>query len=156
MKAIQKTLLGLCLASTLLSVQAFASEFDQYLQEKKILNSDFQIIDENSLNELLTVLSSEDSKTLPLEIDNNTIIEQLNLSAHQTELKGLIITPDFAQFETDLGNQKVEKIIRDNLLQNCAIFFEHQYQIKNPYQITLDLRSETKTYHMKISQQDCQ
>ena len=74
------------------------------------------------LNELLTVLSAEDSKTLPLQIDHNTIIEQLQLTANKTTLKGMITTPDFSQFEKDLGRKEVLKVIRNNLLNNCQIF----------------------------------
>ena len=83
-----------------------ASEFDQYLQEKNIIDSKFKIQKKAELNELLAVLSAEDSRTLPLQIDQNTIIEQLQLSANKTTLKGMIITPDFSQFEKDLGRKE--------------------------------------------------
>ena len=73
------------------------------------------------MNEILTVLTAEDSRTLPIEIDNNTIIEQFNLYADRTELKGLIITPDFAQFEQDLGTKAVQKVIK-RMLCKTAIF----------------------------------
>ena len=68
------------------------------------------------------MLSAEDSKTLPLQIDHNTIIEQLQLTANKTTLKGMITTPDFSQFEKDLGRKEVLKVIRNNLLNNCQIF----------------------------------
>lgn len=84
-----------------------ASEFDQYLQEKNIIDSKFKIQKKAELNELLAVRSAEDSRTLPLQIDQNTIIEQLQLSANKTTLKGMIITPDFSQFEKDLGRKEV-------------------------------------------------
>jgi hypothetical protein len=90
-----------------------------------------------------------------LQIDQNTIIEQLHLSANKTTLKGMIITPDFSQFEQDLGRREVTKVIRNNLLKNCDIFFEHRYQIANPYKVELSLSSETHTYNMDISQKDC-
>jgi hypothetical protein len=138
-----------------LTLAAHASEFDQYLQEKNIIDSNFKIEKKAELNELLAVLSAEDSRTLPLQIDQNTIIEQLQLTANKTSLKGLIITPDFAQFEQDLGRREVVKVIRANLLNNCKIFFEHRYQIENPYKVELSLNSPTRTYNMKISQKDC-
>ncbi|WP_180077435.1 MULTISPECIES: hypothetical protein [unclassified Acinetobacter] len=132
-----------------------ASEFDQYLQEKNIIDSKFKIQKKAELNELLAVLSAEDSRTLPLQIDQNTIIEQLQLSANKTTLKGLITTPDFSQFEKDLGRKEVMKMIRNNLLNNCEIFFEHRYQIENPYKVELSLSSQTQTYKTDISQKDC-
>ncbi len=135
--------------------QTYASEFDQYLQEKQIIDSKYKIKKKNELNELLSVLSAEDSKTLPLQIDQNTVIEQLQLSANKTRLKGLIITPDFAQFEQDLGRKEVVKLIRKNLLNNCEIFFEHRYQIENPYKVELVLSSAKNTYEVAISQKDC-
>ncbi|MDM1324538.1 MULTISPECIES: hypothetical protein [Acinetobacter] len=140
-------------SSTTFSVHA--SEFDQYLQEKNIIDSKFKIQKKAELNELLAVLSAEDSRTLPLQIDQNTIIEQLQLSANKTTLKGLITTPDFSQFEKDLGRKEVMKMIRNNLLNNCEIFFEHRYQIENPYKVELSLSSQTQTYKTDISQKDC-
>ena len=107
------------------------------------------------LDELLSVLSAEDSKTLPLEIDHNTIIEQLSLTSKKTELKGMIITPDFAQFEQDLGSKEVQKLIKKNLIQNCPIFFEHEYQKRNPYLVEFDLSSEKNHYKLELKQKDC-
>ena len=107
------------------------------------------------MNEILTVLTAEDSRTLPIEIDNNTIIEQFNLYADRTELKGLIITPDFAQFEQDLGAKEVQKVIKKNVVQNCNIFFEHQYQRHNPYIVKLQLSSEKNSYDLELKQKDC-
>ena len=69
---------GLCLATILSSTffQIQASEFDDYLQSKQIIDQNFKIKQPKTLNEILTVLTAEDSRTLPIEIDNNTIIEQ--------------------------------------------------------------------------------
>ncbi|KGT46195.1 MULTISPECIES: hypothetical protein [Acinetobacter] len=139
----------------IISTAIHASEFDQYLQQKQIINSKYKIKKKAELNELLAVLSAEDSKTLPLQIDQNTVIEQLKLTADKTELKGLIITPDFAQFEQDKGTKEVTSLIRKNLLNNCAIFYEHQYQLQNPYKVSLELSSTTQTYDVEITQKDC-
>ncbi|WP_374665765.1 hypothetical protein [Acinetobacter sp.] len=149
--------IGLCLTALLSSAlfQTQASEFDQYLQSKQIIDTNFKIQQPKQLDELLGVLSAEDSKTLPLEIDHNTIIEQLNLSSKKTELKGMIITPDFAQFEEELGTKEVQKLIKKNLLHNCKVFFEHEYQKNNPYIVELSLSSEKNTYELKITQKDC-
>lgn len=154
MKLLQTSLLAV--STMLWSATSFtASEFDQYLQEKQIIDRQYKIQQKTELNEMLSVLSAEDSKTLPLQIDQNTIIEQLNLSADKTILKGLIITPDFAQFEQDLGRKEVLKMIRHNLLNNCAIFFEHEYQRVNPYTVELELSSENNQYEVEIKQKDC-
>src|SRR5690606_22642457 len=147
--------IALCAGWSSVAIQANASEFDQYLQEKAIIDGKFKIQKKTELNELLAVLSAEDSRTLPLQIDQNTIIEQLHLSANKTTLKGMIITPDFSQFEQDLGRREVTKVIRNNLLKNCDIFFEHRYQIANPYKVELSLSSQTQTYKTDISQKDC-
>ena len=148
---------GPCLATILSSTffQVQASEFDDYLQSKQIIDQNFKIKQPETLNEILTVLTAEDSRTLPIEIDNNTIIEQFNLYADRTELKGLIITPDFAQFEQDLGSKEVQKVIKKNVVQNCNIFFEHQYQRHNPYIIKLQLSSEKNSYDLELKQKDC-
>lgn len=145
----------LSLAGLLATMQLQASEFDSYLQQKKIINEKFKIQDKKSLNELLAVLSAEDSRTLPLQIDQNTHIETLHLTADRTTLEGLITTPDFAQFEQDLGKKEIKKLIERNLVQNCAIFFEHQYQRTNPYTVSLTLRSENQSYNVELKQKDC-
>lgn len=147
--------LAFCCFAIGLSPVIHASEFDQYLQEKKIIDQEFKIIDKETLNEVLSVLSAEDSKTLPIQIDQNTIIEQFNLSADQTILKGLITTPDFEQFEAELGHKEVLNVIRNHLLNNCPIFFEHEYQRRNPYLIQLQLSSTTESYQLNIKQKDC-
>ena len=137
------------------TVPVWATEFDQYLQDKKIIDQKFKIKDAKQLNELLEVLSAEDSRTLPLQIDQNTVIEKLQLSSSKTQLKGLIVTPDFEQFEQDLGRSEVQKIIKNNLVQNCDIFFEHQYQRANPYRILIDLSSSKQRYSIELKSKDC-
>ena len=146
---------SIALSSQLYTASAQATEFDQYLKEKNIINDQFKIEDKKQLNEILAVLSAEDSKTLPLQIDQNSVIEQLELSANQTRLKGLITTPDFNQLEQDLGKKEVRQVIEKNLLNNCETFFEHEYQRVNPYSIDIQLSSDHDKYHFKISQKDC-
>ncbi len=149
-KKILMTSLYLCL-----SAPVMASEFDQYLQEQKILDENFKIKDSKRLNELLAVLSAEDSRTLPLQIDQNTVIEKLSLKSDATELQGLIITPDFAQFERDLGRSEVYALIERNLTQSCHIFFEHEYQRANPYRVVLQLSSTEQQYEVELKREDC-
>lgn len=153
MQSLHKTLLILC--GLTFSPFVAATEFDQYLQKEKILDDRFKIIDAKKMNDLLTVLSAEDSRTLPLQIDQNTIIEKLQLSADKTQLEGLISTPDFAQFEQDLGKKDVHNMIRRNLIQNCEILFEHQYQRVNPYRVHFNLSSKHHQYKLELSAKDC-
>lgn len=133
----------------------YATEFDQFLQQQKIIDQDFKIQDKKQLNEILEVLSAEDSKTLPIKIDQNLIIEQFNLTANKSVIKGLIITPDFTQFELEMGSTEVKKLIQNNIQKNCAIFFEHQYQIANPYKVEFELSSSEKSYELELTQKDC-
>ena len=142
-------------SSSLFAEDHKATEFDQYLKEKKILNDQYKIEDKKQLNEILKVLSAEDSKTLPLQIDQNSLIEQLELSANQTILKGSITTPDFNQFEKDLGKKDIRKMIEKNLLNNCDVLFEHKYQRVNPYSITIELKSDHDKYDFKVTRKDC-
>lgn len=134
---------------------ALSSEFDQYLQQKNILDQNFKIIDKPALAELVTALSEEDSKTFPIEVDHNTILEKLEMDAEKTILTGMIITPDFNQFEKDLGKKEVTQFIRKNLINNCPIFFEHEYQRHNPYTVELKLHSTTNTYEFSLAPKDC-
>mgnify|MGYP003454969705 FL=1 len=141
--------------SLFVTLPALATEFDQYLQQQEILDQNFKIKDSTQLNALLNVLSAEDSRTLPLQIDQNTVIEQLKLKSDMTELKGLIVTPDFAQFERDLGRKEVHEFIQRNLSQNCDIFFEHEYQRVNPYRVVLNLSSQQQQYQVELQREDC-
>ena len=141
--------------SLFVTLPALATEFDQYLQQQQILDQNFKIKDSTQLNALLNVLSAEDSRTLPLQIDQNTVIEQLKLKSDMTELKGLIVTPDFAQFERDLGRKEVHEFIQRNLSQNCDIFFEHEYQRVNPYRVVLNLSSQQQQYQVELQREDC-
>lgn len=141
--------------SGLLSMSVLATEFDQYLQQQHIIDQKFKIKKSKQLDELLNVLSAEDSRTLPLQIDQNTIIKELQLSSRQTELTGLIITPDFEQFERDLGRAEVQDLIKKNLRQNCDIFFEHEYQRANPYRVVIHMSSSQQKYTVELQAKDC-
>lgn len=153
MQLLKKTVL--LSLSLVLSAPVLATEFDQYLQDKQIIDHKFKIKNSKQLNDLLTVLSAEDSRTLPLQIDQNTVIEKLHLSSSKTQLTGLIVTPDFEQFERDLGRAEVQNLIKKNLSQNCEIFFEHEYQRANPYRIVLNLSSAQHQYAVELSLRDC-
>ena len=148
----------LCLSSLLLinSVQAKTTELDQYLVKKQILDQTYKIKDTKALNEILDVISDEDSRTLPYQVDQNTLIEQLRLYADHIDIQGIITTPDFSQFAEDIGDKKVKLLIKQNLIQNCDLFFEHEFQRVNPYHVAIKLSSDNKNYHMKIKNNECQ
>ena len=145
--------LTLCVLAT--TLYANPTEFDHYLQQQQLIDEKFKIQNTKALNNLLAVLSEEDSRTLPLKMDANTVIDGLKLSANRTELTGLIITPDFPQLESQLGANEVKQMLHRNLVQNCNIFFEHQYQRANPYAVSLQLNSGKQNYLLTIRHQDC-
>ena len=139
-----------------LNMAANATEFDQYLQQQKIIDAQYKIQNKKELNDLLAVLSAEDSKTLPLQIDQNTLIEKLVLTSNQTVLNGKITTPEFTALEKSLGKNEINKRIHENLTKNCPIFFEHEYQRRNPYSVKLILTSASANkYEVNFSLKDC-
>ncbi|NNG75900.1 hypothetical protein HLH10_06085 [Acinetobacter sp. ANC 4277] len=148
----------LCLSSLLFvnTAQAKATELDQYLLKKKILDQTYKIKDTKALNELLDVISDEDSRTMPFQVDQNTVIEQLRLYSDHIDIQGIITTPDFSQFAEDIGDKEVKLLIKQNLIQNCHLFFEHEFQRINPYHVAIKLSSADKNYHMKIKNTECQ
>lgn len=147
----------LCLSTIFLCAysQAHATEFDQYLQQQQLIDEKFKIKNLQGLNEILMIMSLEDSRTLPLQIDQNIVIEKLHLQADRTELEGQIITPDFQQFEQQFGQKEVQKILHNKLLNHCDIFFEHGYQRKNRYTVTVKLDSPSQSYLFTVPQRDC-
>ena len=147
----------LCLSSLLLvnTAQAKATELDQYLLKKQILDQTYKIKDTKALNEILDVISDEDSRTMPFQADQNTLIEQLRLYADHIDIQGIITTPDFTQFAEDIGDREVKLLIKQNLIQNCHLFFEHEFQRINPYHVAIKLSSDNKNYHMKIKNTEC-
>ena len=47
---------------------------------------------------MLQALSEENSRVLPYQVDENTVLEQVMSYADHIEVQGLIVTPDFRQF----------------------------------------------------------
>ncbi|TCB48786.1 hypothetical protein E0H80_13995 [Acinetobacter sp. ANC 4779] len=148
----------LCLSSLLLihTAQAKATELDQYLVKKQIIDQTYKIKDTKALNEILNVISDEDSRTMPYQVDQNTLIEQLRFYADHIDLQGIITTPDFGQFAEDIGDKKVKYLIKQNLIQNCHLLFEHEFQRINPYHVAIKLSSNDKNYHLNIKNTECQ
>ncbi|WP_104491796.1 hypothetical protein [Acinetobacter indicus] len=145
----------LALGLSVFSFTSHASELDQYLQQKQIIDAKYKIKNTTGLNEILNIISVEDSRTLPYQVDQNTIIEQMQLFADRVEVKGLINSPDFEQFAQDVGHSEVKKIMKKNLLQNCEMIFEHQFQRVNPYRIELQLSSAQQQYQLQLKNSEC-
>ncbi len=134
---------------------AAESELDQYLIKKQIIDQQFKIQKPEQLKSLLSYLSDEDSRTLPLQIDQNTLIEKLRLYPDHVEINGIITTPDFAQFEQNIGESEVKKLLKRNILENCSQIFEHEFQRKNPYFVDIAVNSEQHQYHFKVPNSEC-
>jgi len=99
------------------TAQAKGTELDQYFVKNKIIDSSYKIQDSKKLNEILNVMSDEDSRTMPYQADQNTVIEQLRLYADHIEVQGIITTPDFTQFAEDIGDKEVKHFITQNLIK---------------------------------------
>ncbi|WP_180007807.1 MULTISPECIES: hypothetical protein [unclassified Acinetobacter] len=151
---------NICLLALGLSLSTFSfagepSELDQYLVKNQILDSNFKIKNKTGLNEILSAISDEDSRTLPFQVDQNMLMEKMEVSADKIEIEGIITTPDFTQFAESVGQQQVKQLIKKNSLQNCELLFEHQFQRVNPYVLEMDLSSPQQKYEIKIHNAEC-
>ncbi|WP_180178561.1 hypothetical protein [Acinetobacter sp. YH01005] len=151
---------NICLLALGLSLSTFSfagepSELDQYLVKKGILDAAYQIKNKAALDEILSAISDEDSRTLPFQVDQNMLMEKMEVSADKIEIEGIITTPDFTQFAESVGQQQVKQLIKKNSLQNCELLFEHQFQRVNPYVLEMDLSSPQQKYEIKIHNAEC-
>lgn len=133
-----------------------ATELDDYLVQQKIVDANYKIKNTKRLAEVLSYLSDEDSRTLPLQIDQNTLIEKLRLYPNYIEIQGLITSADFKQFTQSMSPQDVKKLFTDNLIRNCNHIFEHQFQRINPYEVRMKLSTDEKQYSLKLENAQCQ
>ena len=138
------------------TAQAKGTELDQYFIKKQMIDSSYKIKDSKKLNEILNVMSDEDSRIMPYQADQNTVIEQLRLYADHIDIQGIITTPNFTQFAEDIGDKEVKQLITQNLINNCHLFFEHEFQRVNPYYVEVKLSAPHKTYDLKIKNSECQ
>ena len=138
------------------TAQAKGTELDQYFIKKQMIDSSYKIKDSKKLNEILNVMSDEDSRIMPYQADQNTVIEQLRLYADHIDIQGIITTPNFTQFAEDIGDKEVKQLITQNLINNCHLFFEHEFQRVNPYYVKVKLSAPHKTYDLKIKNSECQ
>lgn len=150
----------LLLSSSLLMGSFFnmvqATELDDYLVQQKIVDINYKIKNTQRLTDVLSYLSDEDSRTLPLQIDQNTLIEKLRLYPNRIEIEGIITSPDFKQFSQDMSTHDVKKLFTDNLIKNCDHLFEHQFQRVNPYEVRMKLSTDQKQYSVELKNSACQ
>ncbi|MFC2995868.1 hypothetical protein ACFODO_11405 [Acinetobacter sichuanensis] len=155
MKLIKLLLSSSLLLSSMCAITQ-ATELDDYLIQQKIISADYKIKNNKKLTEVLTYLSDEDSRTLPLQIDQNTLIEKLRLYPNHIEIEGIITSPDFKQFAQSLNTQDIKKLFTDNLIKNCDQLFEHQFQRVNPYEVRMKLSTDEKQYSVELKNSQCQ
>ena len=148
---------SLCSALMLFSFSAYAqpTDLDQYLVKQNILNQHYKITDKKRLNEVLEALSEEDSRVMPYQVDQNTVLEQVNSYADHIEVRGLIVTPNFKQFVQDIGQAEVNQLFKQGILHNCQHFFEHEFQRVNPYTLQMKLNSDYGTYELTLKNTEC-
>lgn len=139
----------------LLSSSIHATALDQYLIEKKLLNNDYTIAKTSELKELLAALSDEDSRILPLQIDQTTLIEQMRMYPDHLQLQGIITSADFTQFAASQSKEKIHQLLTDGMLENCKQIFENEFQRVNPYKAKLTLSSDKNIYHIQIINSQC-
>ncbi|MFW1860077.1 hypothetical protein [Acinetobacter defluvii] len=148
------------LCSSLFIISLFtsvhATELDDYLVQQKIIDINYKIKNTKKLAEVLSYLSDEDSRTLPLQIDQSTLIEKLRLYPNYIEIEGIITSQDFKQFTQNMNSQDIKKLFTDNLIKNCNHLFEHQFQRKNPYEVRMKLSTDEKQYSLKLQNNQCQ
>ncbi|WP_228257059.1 hypothetical protein [Acinetobacter piscicola] len=120
------------------------------------MDANYKIKNNQRLKDVLSYLSDEDSRTLPLQIDQNTLIEKLRLYPNYIEIEGIITSPDFKQFSQDMSSKEIKKLFTDNLTKNCAHLFEHQFQRVNPYEVRMKLSTDDKQYSVELKNSSCQ
>lgn len=138
-----------------LSMATHATELDNFLIEKNLIDQNYKIKDQKNLNDVLIALSEEDSRVLPLQIDQNTLIEQMNLYHDHIDLQGIITSTDFNQFANNVGKEKIHELLIKGMIENCDLIFENQFQRQNPYYVKMKLVSDHKSYELKIKNNQC-
>jgi|GEM_PF-181547 len=137
------------------SMATHATELDDFLIQKNLIDQNYKIKDQKNLDDVLIALSEEDSRVLPLQIDQNTLIEQMNLYHDHIDLQGIITSTDFNQFANNVGKEKIHELLIKGMLENCDLIFENQFQRQNPYYVKMKLVSDHKNYELKIKNNQC-
>lgn len=137
------------------SMATHATELDNFLIQKNLIDQHYKIKDKKNLDDLLTALSEEDSRVLPIQIDQNTLIEKIDLFHDHIDLQGIITSADFNQFANSVGKERIQSLLIKGMIENCDLIFENEFQRKNPYYVKMKLVSEHKSYDLKIKNDQC-
>ena len=143
---------SLCLA---LSIHSHATGLDDYLIQKNLIDQNYKIKDQKNLDTILAALSDEDSRVYPIQIDQNTVIEQMQMYHNHIDLQGLITSTDFDQFSKSVGQEKTQQYLMKGMIENCHLIFENEFQRKNPYYVKMKLSSDHKSYEIKVNNDQC-
>lgn len=139
-----------------LSIQSYATELDDYLIQNQLIEQNYKIKDSKNLDDVLNALSDEDSRVLPVQIDQNTVIEKIRLYHDHIDLKGIITSENFKQFSDSMGKEKTQQFLMQGMLENCGLIFENEFQRRNPYYVKMKLSSAEKVYELKLKNDQCQ
>ena len=139
-----------------LSIQSYATELDDYFIQNQLIEQNYKIKDSKNLDDVLNALSDEDSRVLPVQIDQNTVIEKIRLYHDHIDLEGLITSENFKQFADSMGKEKTQQFLLKGMLENCGLIFENEFQRRNPYYVKMKLSSAEKVYELKLKNDQCQ
>ncbi|MBJ9904650.1 hypothetical protein [Acinetobacter bereziniae] len=139
-----------------LSIHSYATELDDYLIQNQLIEQNYKIKDSKNLDDVLNALSDEDSRVLPVQIDQNTVIEKIRLYHDHIDLEGIITSENFKQFSDSLGKEKTQQFLMQGMLENCGLIFENEFQRRNPYYVKMKLSSAEKVYELKLKNDQCQ
>ena len=138
------------------SIPSYATELDDYLIQNQLIEQNYKIKDSKNLDDVLNALSDEDSRVLPVQIDQNTVIEKIRLYHDHIDLEGLITSENFKQFSDSMGKEKTQQFLMQGMLENCGLIFENEFQRRNPYYVKIKLSSAEKVYELKLKNDQCQ
>lgn len=139
-----------------LSIPSYATELDDYLIQNQLIEQNYKIKDSKNLDDVLNALSDEDSRVLPVQIDQNTVIEKIRLYHDHIDLEGLITSENFKQFSDSMGKEKTQQFLMQGMRENCHLIFENEFQRRNPYYVKMKLSSAEKVYELKLKNDQCQ
>ena len=114
----------------LISQSSYATELDDYLIQKNLIGQDYKIIDQQNLDDVLTALSEDDSRVLPVQVDQNTVIEKIHMYHDHVDLQGLITSKDFNQFSNSMGKEKTQQLLMEGMLENCHLLLKMNSNVK--------------------------
>ncbi len=138
------------------SIPSYATELDDYLIQNQLIEQNYKIKDSKNLDDVLNALSDEDSRVLPVQIDQNTVIEKIRLYHDLIDLEGIITSENFKQFSDSMGKEKTQQFLMQGMLENCGLIFENEFQRRNPYYVKMKLSSAEKVYELKLKNDQCQ